>query len=346
MRLPFTDKRVLLTGAGGSIGAALAKEIHKHHPAALILLDHSEGNLHQINLELSRGADANEYFAILGDVTDAALLAEIFEEWQPELVIHAAAHKHVPLMETNVLAAVRNNAVGTNHLARMAASYEVGRLVLISTDKAVNPRSVMGATKRAAELAVLRWSTAGKPMRAVRLGNVLGSQGSVVPAFRQQIAMGGPLRVTHPQASRYFFTMEETVELIVLASSAEAGGIFIPRPRPAVLILDLAARMLHEAAADGELSIVITGLRPGDKLREEFASPLETVSEPDDAQLQRVQSPEPPYHLFDEWMAGLQAASDERDVLNALEWLCRLVPEYRPSETALSSARKQESRSR
>jgi len=169
MSLPFTDRSVLLTGAGGSIGSALAREILVHQPRALVLLDRSEGNLHQLNFELNGLPGANVCSAILGDVADSSLLAEIFENETPEIVFHAAACKHVPLMESNVIEAVRNNALGTNLLAIMAAAYGIEALVMVSTDKAVNPQSVMGATKRVAELALLRCSSPSSPMRSLRL---------------------------------------------------------------------------------------------------------------------------------------------------------------------------------
>ncbi|HXJ91770.1 MAG TPA: polysaccharide biosynthesis protein, partial [Terriglobia bacterium] len=278
MLLPLTDRRVLLTGAGGSIGSALAREILTQKPEALFLLDHSEGKLHQLNFELSHASVPGACVPILGDVTDGVHLAEIFDEKQPDFVLHAAAFKHVPLMETNVIAAVRNNALATNELARLAVTYEVQSLVMVSTDKAVQPHSVMGVTKRVAELALLRWCSAKSSMRAVRLGNVLGSQGSVVPTFLQQIAAGGPVTVTHPEATRYFFSMPETIELIVLAASlAGQSGIFIPQPREAIGILNLARQLIGEAGGGREIPVVMTGLRPGDKLSEQFASCQESV---------------------------------------------------------------------
>jgi FlaA1/EpsC-like NDP-sugar epimerase len=347
MVFPFTDRRVLLTGAGGSIGAALAREILTQKPRSFLLLDHSEGNLHQLNFELSRASLSGRCRTILGDVADDGLVSELFEEERPELVLHAAAFKQVPLMETNVLAAVRNNALATTQLAKLAAAHGGESLVMVSTDKAADPRSVMGATKRVAELALLRWSSARSSMRAVRLGNVIGSQGSVVPTFLQQIATGGPVTVTHTEATRYFFSMRETIELIVLAASLkEASGIFIPRIPEAVRIPDLAKKLIQEAGGDREIPMFITGLRPGDKLSEQFVSSRESVRDEPAQGLRRIRTPEPSPAEFDSALDGLQESVDQRDVGRALEHLCRLVPEYVPSKTALESRNTQESRSR
>lgn len=339
MNNPFTDRTVLLTGAGGSIGSALAKAIVGHRPRLLILLDNSECNLHQLDLDLSALPDGAVHAPILGDICDAALLSEIFDEYAPDAIIHAAAFKHVPLMEFNPIAAVQNNALSTNSLAQTAAMHGVSTFVMVSTDKAVNPHSVMGASKRLAELALLRWSSARSPMRAVRLGNVFASHGSVVPKFLQQIAAGGPVTVTHPDVSRYFLSMAEAVELLVLAAGLDGPeGIFVPDLREPVRILDLAHQLIENVGATGknEISIVITELRPGDKMSEEFLSDRETVSEPAGERLRLVTTPQPPHDMFDAVMSELQEAVDRRDVTDLLDRLHRLVPEYRPSETILA----------
>jgi FlaA1/EpsC-like NDP-sugar epimerase len=347
MTLPFTERRVLLTGAGGSIGAALAKEIIRQNPGALLLLDHSEGNLHQIQYEVSRVAGAGRCSAILGDITDDALLAELFEEAKPDIVIHAAACKHVPLMEQNPIAAVRNNALGTNQLAKIASAHGIRALLMVSTDKAVNPHSIMGATKRVAELALLRWSRPRSPMRAVRLGNVLGSQGSVVPTFVRQISEGGPVTVTHPEVSRYFFSMAETVELLISAASFDDdGGIFVPNPGEPLRILALAEQLIRETAAGRDITIVITGLRPGDKMREEFLSHRESIERKAHVKLRRVRTPEPSHQEFDAAMERLKRGVTMRDLAGILEALSALVPEYRPSESLLNLRKEAESPSR
>jgi FlaA1/EpsC-like NDP-sugar epimerase len=339
MNDPFTNRRVLLTGAGGSIGSALARAIVAHRPHSLILLDHSEHNLHQVDFDLTALPGSGAHTPILGDICDAALLSEIFDEHAPDVVIHAAAFKHVPLMEFNPIAAVQNNALATNFLAQTAAIRGVSTFVMVSTDKAVNSHSVMGASKRLAELALLRWNSARSPMRAVRLGNVFASHGSVVPKFLQQIAAGGPVTVTHPDVTRYFLSMAEAVELLILAASINGpGGIFVPDLGEPVRILGLAHQLIENVGAKhkNEIPIVITGLRPGDKMSEEFLSKRETLSETIDSKLQLVNTPQPPHEKFDAVMSELQDAVHRRDVTDLLDWLQVLVPEYRPSETILA----------
>lgn len=339
---PFAERCVLLTGAGGSIGSALAKAIIRQDPRSLVLLDHSESHLHQLDFDLSSLPGGQVRSPVLGDVRDGALLTELFEERKLEVVIHAAAFKQVPLMESNPIAAVRNNAIGTNLLAQIAQRYEVATFVMVSTDKAVNPRSVMGASKRVAELALLRWSSPRSPMSAVRLGNVYGSQGSVVPAFLQQISTAGPVTVTHPGVNRYFLSMEEAVELVLLAARlAGGGGIFISDLGEPVRILDLARQLIQEAGYQPghEIPIVMTGLRPGDKMAEQFVSDSESLDPADHGRLRLLKTPQPSHQEFDTAMAALQESAARRDVAGVLELLCRLVPEYRPSEVVLASAR-------
>jgi len=350
MTLPFTERCVLLTGAGGSIGSALAREIIQHRPSSLVLLDHSEGNLHQIDTELSDLPGGAARSAILGNIADEALLAEIFEERKPEVIIHAAAYKHVPLMEWNAIAAVRNNALGTNLLAKVARAYGAATFVMVSTDKAVNPHSVMGASKRVAELALLRWSSPASPMRVVRLGNVVGSQGSVVPRFQKQIAEGGPVTVTHPDVNRYFLHMEEAVELVLLAAIDGEGGIYIPDPGKPLRIVDLAKQLINQAGLtrEDEIPVVITGLRPGDKMTEEFISKYESLDARNSMPRERlalIKSPQPANAEFDSAMAALQESVDRRDLGSVLDGLRRLVPEYQPSDVVLESRKEPQSSS-
>ena len=252
-------RSVLLTGAGGSLGSALAKAIIQLEPQQLILIDHSERNLHEIDSELTAALPGVPRISVLGDICHAALLSEIFDRYHPEIVYHAAAFKHVPLMESNPLAAVRNNALGTNNLARISRIAGVRTFVMVSTDKAVNPISVMGASKRVAELALLRWSGSSNYMRALRLGNILASVGSVVPTFLRQISRGGPVTVTHPEVCRYFHTMDEAVELVLLTSRVETGGgIFTPQLGEPVRILDLARQLV----SDSHLNLNLLGKFP------------------------------------------------------------------------------------
>jgi FlaA1/EpsC-like NDP-sugar epimerase len=338
-----SDKTILLTGAGGWIGSALAKAIAASSPRFLILLDHSERNLHQVCTELAAVANSASHTAILGDVSDRALLAEIFETHRPQIIYHAAAFKHVPLMEMNPIAAVRNNAVGTARLARAACEQEAEKFVMISTDKAVNPRSVMGASKRVAELALERCRGAHCEMKAVRLGNVLGAYGSVVPLFLDQIARGGPVTVADPEVSRYFLTLNEAVELILGAAELTDGdGILVPELGEPIKIIELARQLILRAGRKPEIEIPlsITGLRPGDKMTEELASASETLKPTADARLSRVSGSSISPAEFDMAVAKLAEDVGARDINSLLKTLCRLVPEYEPSETVLQQLRR------
>ncbi len=272
----IAGKTVLVTGAGGSIGSELCRQIGLLRPAALVLLESSEHALYQIDRELRAVADFPVVPA-LGSVGDAALVARLLAAHGVETVFHAAAHKHVPLVEMNVLEGVRNNVLGTWTLTRAAMAAGVGTFVLISTDKAVRPANVMGATKRWAELivqAAAREAQAGGGAQrfcAVRFGNVLGSSGSVIPLFREQIAQGGPVTVTHPDVTRYFMSIHEAVELVIQAGSLARGGeIFLLEMGEPVRIVDLAQNMIRMAGYQEGVEIVYTGLRPGEKLTEEL----------------------------------------------------------------------------
>jgi FlaA1/EpsC-like NDP-sugar epimerase len=339
MNKSFSGQRVLLTGAGGSIGSALAKAIAGHQPQVLILLDHSEHNLFRLDFELANLSGGDVRLPILGEANDPSLLSEIFLRHQPDILIHAAAFKHVWLLERNPIPAVRNNAVGTNHLAETAQRYQVPSVLMISTDKAVEPRSVMGAAKRVAELAMLRWSSPSSVMKVIRLGNVLGSQGSVLPTFARQIAAGGPVRVTHPDATRYFLDLSEVVETVTAVAALKGdGGIFVPDLGEPVRILDLARQTIRQAGFEPErdIPIVITGLRPGEKMTEQLISKSESVERGFGTKLRRLNTPQPSAVEFDGLMAEMEKHTDRRDLTGILAGLCRLVPEYRPSEAVLA----------
>lgn len=327
-----------MTGAGGSIGSALAKAIAASNPPLLVLLDHSECNLHRIDSELAAVGGRTEHVPILGDVCDPALLATIFERYRPDVIYHAAAFKHVPLMEVNPIAAIANNAIGTFNLARAANRCEVPRLIMISTDKAVNPLNVMGASKRVAELALLRWNNATSQMRVLRLGNVLGSEGSVVPLFREQISRGGPVTVTHPEVSRYFLTMTEAVRLVLAMGALEEDeGIFVAEMKEPVKIVDLARDLIRPAGRlpKQDIEILFTGLRPGDKMAEELVSANEHAEPSSVAGIYRIVGPQVSPGSFDISMKELADGCGRRDLIAVLETLCNLVPEYRPSEALL-----------
>ena len=266
--------RVLVTGAGGSIGSELCRQIARCKPAALILVGHGENSIYAIANELRRMWPELPISQVIADVRDRARLAQVFRAHQPETVFHAAAHKHVPLMEENVPEAITNNVQGTANLLRLAGAHQVGRFVLISTDKAVNPTSVMGATKRVAELLVQASALrSGQHYVAVRFGNVLGSRGSVVPLFREQIARGGPVTVTHPDVRRYFMTIPEAVQLVLQAAALGQGGeVFLLDMGEPIQITQLATDLIELSGFEvgRDVEIVYTGLRPGEKLFEEL----------------------------------------------------------------------------
>jgi FlaA1/EpsC-like NDP-sugar epimerase len=328
---------ILVTGAGGSIGSALTEALAKTPSRFLVLLDHSEQNLHEIDMRLMAAGPAN-HAAILGDVLDRPLLAELFERYRPATVYHAAAFKHVPLLESNPIAVIHNNAIGTWELAKAAIAFGAERLLVVSTDKAVNPRSIMGASKRVAELAVLRMSGARTKINAVRLSNVLGSHGSVRPLFQRQIANGGPVTVTHSEARRYFMTLQDAVDLIMAAAAlGESGAIFLPQVSGPVKVLDLAMRMIDEEGlqAPRDIEVLFTGLRPGDKLDEELTSDMEVREPTGDARLDRVNGPRVDAELLDASLARISESVRERNLASLLGELGRLVPEYQPSDTLL-----------
>ena len=337
----ISGRTILLTGAGGSIGSALAKTAIRLQPRLLLLLDHSERNLHEIDSDLAAAADRDSYKSVLGDICDAKLLAELFQRYRPEVVYHVAACKHVPLMENNPFAAVRNNALGTARLAKIAQAEGVTNFAMVSTDKAVNPISIMGASKRVAELALLSLNNPKNRMSAVRLANVLGSHGSVVPTFLSQISQGGPVTVTHQSVSRYFLAMDEAVELILRASGlAETGGIFVPQASPPVKILDIALELIgHAESKSGkEIPVTFTGLRAGDKMSEEFFSQEESTEPTVDPRLLRVKTREVPADRFDLQTEALSRWVDQRNLSAMIETLCQIVPEYRPTDLLSPSA--------
>ena len=335
----LAGKSVLVTGAGGSIGSALAKSIVPYSPSRLLLLDTSEHGLYEIDRDLKRIESATERISIVGSVCDQDLLASLFEQNQPQVVFHAAAFKHVPLMEQNPFAAIANNALGTYLLARAAVLHGTGSLVLVSTDKAVDPVNLMGVSKRIAELVLLvLQQTCSTRMRAVRLGNVLGSQGSVVPLFLEQIAKGGPVTVTHPDAQRYFITVQHAVHALLSALSPELmDSIVVPVLGVQTRIVDLAYQLIATFGnPEFPVQIRFTTLRPGDKMEEALISSRETWKSDEDGSitiggLRPVRSPAPA-------LLELEAAIDElceslrrRDLIKMMHAVRRLVPEYQPS---------------
>jgi FlaA1/EpsC-like NDP-sugar epimerase len=337
----LSGKTVLLTGAGGSIGSAVADTLGRRKPKKLILLDHSESALSELECRLNETSSFPPCIFIVGNVGDPSLLQEIWHRYAPTIVYHAAAFKQVPLMEANPIAAIWNNAIGTHTLARIAHKEGVDRFTLISTDKAVNPRSVMGASKRIAELATLRWQGSLGQMRVVRLGNVLESQGSVIPKFRRQISTGGPVTVTHSDVSRYFLTLEQAVESILLTSVIPGdGGIFVSELGEPVKILNLASQLIEEAGSHlcGRVAINITGLRPGDKLTEDFIFDYESLEPTSQSRLFRVRGSAIDSQVFDRRIEQLRSSVSRRCLWEMLELIQEMIPEYVPSESLLDLA--------
>ena len=331
---------VLVTGAGGSIGSELCRQVARHRPARIVLLELSEFNLYTIGQELAETQPGLDVVPLIGDVKDAAQMGAIFSRWRPQLVFHAAAYKHVPLMEErNALAALRNNLLGTWHAARAAAACGAARFVLISTDKAVNPTNVMGATKRAAEMALsaLADECPGTRFVAVRFGNVLGSSGSVIPKFKEQIARGGPVTVTHPEVIRYFMTIPEAVALVLQAAAIGASGqVLVLDMGEPVKIDDLARDLIRLSGHRvEEIGIEYSGMRPGEKLYEELlAAADDTLPTPvPRLRVARLERPAGEVQALLRWAAERTDAGGASDASDAetRKQLRAVVREYRPA---------------
>jgi len=321
--IPFPSahagQSVLVTGAGGYIGSALVKAIAAAGPSRIVLLDSAEHNLFQIRQHLESAFGHVLCEPVLGSVDAVNLLDDIFTRFRPEIIYHAAAFKHVPLLERNPIAAVRNNAIGTYTLAQAALRHGTPKLILISTDKAVNPHSVMGVSKRLAELAVVSLSSGASRMNAIRLVNVIGSPGSVVPIFLRQIGERRPVTVTHPEAARWFMSLTEAVHAVLACGTAKIEGgeiegrISVPELGEQTRIADLAALLIGTA----EVPIVFTGCRPGDKMTEELVSKSDTC---------RLQPAE-----LEEIIERLSDCIYSHDIPALIRTLCAVVPEYVPS---------------
>ena len=269
-----SGKVVLVTGGGGSIGSELCRQVASHNPKQLIIFDIYENNAYDIQLELKEKYPDLDLVVLIGSVRNTHRIETVFEKYRPDIVYHAAAHKHVPLMEDSPNEAIKNNVFGTYKTAKAADKYGTSRFVLISTDKAVNPTNIMGASKRMCEMVVQMMNARSKTdFVAVRFGNVLGSNGSVIPLFKKQIEQGGPVTVTHPDIIRYFMTIPEAVSLVLQAGAYARGGeIFVLDMGEPMKILDLAKNLIRLSGytPDVDIPIVFTGLRPGEKLYEEL----------------------------------------------------------------------------
>ena len=334
VRADLRDRVVLLTGAAGSIGSELARQIAPFGPARLVLLDQSESDLYFAHLELRKAHPDLELVPVICDITHAGRLAQVYAQYRPDYVVHAAAYKHVPLMETNVLEAVRNNVLGTLLVATTAVRYGASKVLLVSTDKAINPSSVMGATKRVAERIIFglpNLHRSGTDFRAVRFGNVLDSNGSVIPLFERQMAAGGPITVTHPLVERYFMTIPEAAQLVLQAGSLPetAGAIAMLEMGEPLRILDLAEKLIRFSGQvpGKDIGIVFTGLRPGEKLTEEQVSALEETVPTSNEKIHIRQTAESVGPELVQKLSRLLAYLDAGDREGLLATLCDLVPE-------------------
>jgi FlaA1/EpsC-like NDP-sugar epimerase len=339
----ITGKVVLVTGAGGSIGSELCRQIVRLQPVALVLVEVSEFALYAIHHELAGLKESTGFrlVPILASVRDADYIRKILQTWQPDTIYHAAAYKHVPLVEDNPAEGIKNNTIGTLTMAQLAEECSVRDFVLISTDKAVRPTNVMGASKRLAEMILQALARQGAKTRfsMVRFGNVLGSSGSVVPLFRRQIRAGGPITVTHPEMTRYFMTIPEAAQLVIQASAmAEGGDVFLLDMGAPVKIMDLARRMVElsgmtirdESNPDGDIELAITGLRPGEKLYEELLignNPLPTRH----PSVMKGHEECPEWEELFAQLEELGGYLDINDVQRVRFLLQHLVPGYQPT---------------
>lgn len=323
------QKRILITGAGGSIGSALAYAVAIHKPAQILLLEASEQALYQIDRDLTV-----PHKPILASVCDPSALEEIFDRDQPQIVFHAAAFKHVPLMELHPFAALQNNTVGTFILTQTAIRHGSEQVVVVSTDKAVDPASIMGASKRIAELTTVALQSSATSIKAVRLGNVYASHGSAVPLFRDQIDQNKPVTVTHPDATRYFITVEEAAALLLYALNEELpSSILVPEMKDPVRIEEIAKSLIKQAGSGSQ--IVYTGLRPGEKLHEQLLSANESFLQGASAPLRAIRSKTISVAEAEEAIGELQKAVQERNLSQLLRTVVKLVPSYKPSEILL-----------
>ncbi|MBK8617267.1 MAG: polysaccharide biosynthesis protein [Anaerolineales bacterium] len=334
--LSLEGKRVLVTGAGGSIGSELSRQIARRNPAELVLLGHGENSIFEILLELQSNYPSLKLVPVIADIRNAQRIDLVFKTHQPQIVFHAAAHKHVSLMEANPVEAITNNVIGTRNLVQAALDHNIERFVLISTDKAVRPSSIYGATKRLAEMTVI--DAAHQHKRAftvVRFGNVLGSRGSIIPIFKNQIANGGPVTITHPDMVRFFMTIPEAVYLVLQASSMQNGGeVFVLNMGQPVRILDLAEDLIKLSGLEPnkDIEITFTGIRPGEKLAEELwdeGTPLMQTPHPDIFRLDQDASfliPNLPQAI-----EQLSALGTDRAAIN--KFIDELIPGSHISET-------------
>ncbi len=329
----LSGKTVLVTGAGGSIGSEIVRQVAGFDPESIILLGRGENSIYQIHRELKRTRPGIRIYPVITDIRDSASLTAVFEGRRPQVVFHAAAHKHVPLMESNPEQAVFNNIVGTRNLTQLALAFGVERFVNISTDKAVNPSSVMGASKRVAELVVYQASLQADDSQAfvsVRFGNVLGSRGSVIPLFKEQIRFGGPVTVTHPKMTRYFMTIPEASQLVLQAGSmADNGAVYVLDMGDPVRIVDLAYDLIRLSGLipDQDIEVQYSGIRPGEKLFEELLTAEEgTVASRHEKIFVARRNGIPTGQSFEDLLTQLVRSAEERNPMAIHAVLAHIVP--------------------
>lgn len=332
-RSVVAGRRVLVTGAGGSIGSELCRQIDGFGPAVLHLLDHDEFNLHRLQLQLRGHGLLDGDDMIIADVRDRGRVEQLFHDLRPEVVFHAAAHKHLPLLERYPCEGVKSNVAGTHNLVRAAVAAGTERFILISTDKAAEPSSVLGATKRLAEIICDFYANRGTLMASVRFGNVLGSRGSLLPVLQSQIKHGEVVTITHPDVTRFFMTVEEAVGLVLEAAAmAEGGEVFVLDMGRPVRILDLVynyAAQVH--LSPGDVPVRFTGLRPGEKLDEVLIGVDEERSVTQHPKIWSSRAQHRPPHDLPDRLEQLYACSEANDLARTRAMLARLVPAYRPS---------------
>ncbi len=335
----LNDRVCLVTGAGGSIGSELCRQILRYAPRRLILMDACEANLYGIEMEFLHRRRFEKYDAVLGRVQDRRLLRHVFERYRPAVVFHAAAYKHVPLLEQCPAEAILNNVIGTRVAMEEAVTAGIERFVLVSSDKAVAPTNVMGASKRLAEMLILAQKPGAVKFMAVRFGNVIGSSGSVLPLFHEQIRRGGPVTVTHRDIVRYFMTIPEAAQLILQACTLGSGSdIFVLDMGKPVRIYDMACDLIRLAGKepDRDVAVEIVGLRPGEKMREELWTPNETVAKTAHAKISRLRQDAPPaMRSLNKGIERLERAAEERDAKAIRALLAALVPDYVPGDGLL-----------
>jgi FlaA1/EpsC-like NDP-sugar epimerase len=336
VRQNLRGKTVMVTGAGGSIGSELCRQIARFDPAAIIGFDHSEGALYQIDQELGASFPELAFHAEIGSIQSRRRLEEVFREYRPQTVYHAAAYKHVPLMESHLFEAVENNVFGTDNLVRVASRFDAEEFVLVSSDKAVRPANVMGATKRLAEMVTMASGVSVNRTRfcAVRFGNVLGSSGSVIPLFQRQIAQGGPVTVTHPEMRRFFMTIPEAAQLVLQAATMSRGGdIFVLDMGEPVRIVDLARKLvlLNGLQPGEDIRIEFSGVRPGEKLYEELSAYEEDTVPTPHSKIRIFMGPRASRNSLAVALEDLRFAAESGDAGGVVLSLKELMPDYNPS---------------